>query len=163
MEDAQLQILIGTLNSVSGHLSNHADGTKPLTHAEADTLCDRLSVVVAVIRDLVGQGGPMPEKPPTEASTEATVSQDWAPGMSHLQALGVESWREVPRQAMIDALRNNSIGTNLSSQTKEDLRLMVAKALFTFARTSRPRYEALIDSLKTEIAFRHEAASHRLR
>ena len=72
--------------------------------------------------------------------------------VSLLNRLGVSSWRNVPRQALIDALRNNNLGcSNLSHQDKDDL---VSEALRAWNGMNQLYRDALVDSLKTEIDFR---------
>jgi hypothetical protein len=62
-------------------------------------------------------------------------------------------YAKVPKQALVDALRNNSLGpTNLSRQDKSDL-VEIAKS--AFRQLSADRAAALRNAIEVETAYRN--------
>lgn len=73
---------------------------------------------------------------------------------------GEIDWKSVPRQALVDALRNAMLGpTNLSRQDKPDLIAIAKRALESL---DEPRRRALLDGIARETAYRRTRETARV-
>lgn len=74
------------------------------------------------------------------------------------QGNGEPDWSKIPKQALVDALRNCMLGpSNVSRQDKCDLVAIAKRALSTLGEDRR---KALLDAIKTETAYRTKRTTH---